>query len=147
MKSVLLLIKGFWVGTKPLSSLVERFGFSRSKRRRSRPVMIALTVLLLVMLIYFLAMLGFTYWGYQTFGLLVGKPHLGLFLAMVVGCIGTMIFSFSSVSNVLYRADDVRFLSALPIASHTLALSRLAILYILYSPLYEIGRASCRERV
>lgn len=136
MKSVLLLIKGFWVGTKPLSSLVERFGFSRSKRRRSRPVMIALTVLLLVMLIYFLAMLGFTYWGYQTFGLLVGKPHLGLFLAMVVGCIGTMIFSFSSVSNVLYRADDVRFLSALPIASHTLALSRLAILYILYAPLY-----------
>ncbi len=136
MKSVLLLIKGFWVGTKPLSSLVQRLGFGRSKRRRSRPMMVILSALLLAMVLYFLAMLGFTYWGYQTFGALMGKPYLGLFLAMVVGCSGTVIFSFTSVSNVLYGADDVRFLTALPIAGHTLALSRLAILYLLYAPLY-----------
>lgn len=136
MKAVLLLIRGFWVGTKPLSSLVKRLGFARSKRRQSRPLMIILTALMVMMLLYFLVMLGFTYWGYQTFGMLVGKPHLGLFLAMVVGCCATVVFSFTSVSNVLYGAGDVRLLCALPIAYRTIALSRLAILYLLYAPLY-----------
>jgi ABC-2 type transport system permease protein len=136
VKTLLLLIKAFWVGTKPLSSLVNRLGFGRSKRKRSRVVMVILTLLMLLLAAYFLVMLGFTYWGYQTFGMLVDKPYLGLFLAMVVGCVATVIFSFTSIANVLYSAGDVRMLSALPIAHHTLALSRLAILYLLYAPLY-----------
>ena len=47
-----------------------------------------------------------------------------------------MVISFSSVSNILYGAPDIRMLSPLPIEERALASSRLLILYLLYAPLY-----------
>jgi ABC-2 type transport system permease protein len=130
---VALLLKGYWVGTKPLSSFVQRFGFGRSKKR---PLMVVLSILLVLLFAYFLAMLTFTYWGYQNLGMMVDKPYLGLFLAALVGTVGTVVISFSSVSNILYGAPDIRMLSPLPIEERALASSRLLILYLLYAPLY-----------
>lgn len=136
MNMVGLLVRGYWVGTKPLLTLVQRLGIRRSGRRTKGPMMVILTLLAFLLFAYFAAMLTFTYWGYQSLGMMVGKPYLALFLAILVGSIGTAVIAFSSLGTLLYGAPDVRLLATLPIAGCDLAASRLIIIWTLYAPLY-----------
>ncbi|MFA5448493.1 MAG: hypothetical protein WC233_09490 [Sphaerochaeta sp.] len=135
MRETLLLLKAYWVGIKPYAMFLQRFGF-RSRRRQNKVLSVVLAALLVITFGYFMVMLFSNYWAYQTLGMMIDRPYLGLFFAAVVSSVATLVYTLTSVSNVLYQAPDIKMLQALPIEERTLALSRLAILYATAAPIY-----------
>ncbi len=132
---VLLLIRTYLKGTKPIRALIERISFGKKKSVKMISG-IALTLLMGFSLAMFLFLMGINFYNYQMVGLMVGKPNVGVLLGLAFGTISVLIFSAPAAINILHGAKDIERLRALAIGEGELALSRLIIFYLHFAPVY-----------
>ncbi|MDY0289405.1 MAG: hypothetical protein RBR15_11325 [Sphaerochaeta sp.] len=134
---VLLLVKAFLHGVKPLQTYFSRLSVSdRAKKGRGRVLQVVLAALLLFSFTILIAMLGFNYYSYQTLGSLLGLPYLGVFLGTLAGFFFLFLLASIGLSSIIYRGKDITLASTLPVSEQELLVSRLLIAYILYCPIY-----------
>lgn len=134
-KTVRLLVQAYWLGNKPISSALERLSFKR-KGGRSPLLTVLIALMLIIMFLYFSLLLGLNYYSYQTLGILVEEPLLGLFVASVLSFVVLLLFSFPSIQDFLYTAKDLLLVRTLKVGDASTAISRLILLYLHYAPLY-----------
>lgn len=134
-KTIILLVKAYWLGNKPIASALERLSFSK-KGSRSKLLSVLLTLMLIVMFVYFSLLLGVNYYGYQMLGMLMDSPLLGLFLGSATSFFVVLLFSMTSIHDFLYTAKDILLVRSLKVAESSLSISRLILLYLHYAPLY-----------
>lgn len=132
---IFLLVKAFLDGVKPLKTYFSRLTVPDSSKK-GRVIQIVLTALLIFSLGVLLMMLTFNYYTYQTLGVLLGIPHLGMFLACLAGFSFLFFFGSIGLSSIIYGGKDITLASTLPVSEQELLLSRLIIAYVLYFPLY-----------
>ncbi|MDT4762892.1 hypothetical protein [Sphaerochaeta sp. PS] len=132
---VLLQVVAFLEGVRPLRTYFSRLTVAK-KTVKGRVVQIGVTILLVSSLLMLEAMMGFNYFTYQMLGSLMGIPHLGIFLASLVGFFLTFLIGSIGLSSIVYSGKDIQLLGTLPVSGKELLFSRLLIAYILYSPLY-----------
>lgn len=94
--------------------------------------------MLVVVLGYFILLLGVNYYSYQLVGLLMGIPYLGVLFASIAGFFLVLFFSLSSVSTTLYQSKDLQMLRPLALDEKSLVVSRLVLIYLLHAPLYYL---------
>ena len=94
--------------------------------------------MLVVVLGYFILLLGVNYYSYQLVGLLMGIPYLGVLFASIAGFFLVLFFSLSSVSTTLYQSKDLNMLRPLALDEKSLVLSRLVLVYLLHAPVYYL---------
>ncbi len=132
MRVVLLLVRAFFSGgTKPIKDFFERISTSRS-----RIVSILASFLIVLVFIYLGAILGVNYYSYQTLGLLLGYPYLGLVFAALLGFAFQLFYSLASGTSLLYGAKDILLVGSLAVRHTELGASRLLIAYFLQAPMY-----------
>lgn len=131
MRVVLLLVRAFFSGTKPLKDFFERISASRS-----RIVSILASFLIVIVFIYLGVILGVNYYSYQTLGLLLGYPYLGLIFAALLGFAFQLFYSLASGTSLLYGAKDILLVGSLAVRHSELGASRLLIAYFLQAPMY-----------
>ena len=136
-KTLIVLVKAFFRGTKPFTVLLERLSF-KAKSTSSKLLKAFVLLALVVVFGYLVLLLGLNYYSYQMVGLLMGFPYLGLFFAAIAGFVLVLILSLSSVTTTLYQSKDVMMLRSLAIDEKSLVLSRLIFIYLLHAPLYYI---------
>ncbi len=134
-KTISLLVKAYWLGNKPLSSALERLSFSK-KSRSSRLLSVLIALMLMVMFGYFSLLLGLNYFSYQTLGMMIDQPRMGLFIASTLSFFAVLFFSFTSIRDFLYTAKDILLVRSLKVGDGSLCVSRLILLYLHYAPLY-----------
>jgi ABC-2 type transport system permease protein len=134
-KTIRLLVQAYWLGNKPITSALERLSFKR-KGSRSPLLTALIALMLIIMFIYFSLLLGLNYYSYQTLGILVEEPLLGLFVASALSFIVLLLFSFTSIHDFLYTAKDILLVRTLKVGDASTAISRLILLYLHYAPLY-----------
>ncbi|MDD4038030.1 MAG: hypothetical protein PHF06_06540 [Sphaerochaeta sp.] len=134
-RTIYLLVKAYWLGNKPIASALERLSFQR-KGSRSSLLSVVIGLMLLVMFVYFSLLLGLNYYSYQTLGLLIDQPLMGLFIASALSFFGLLLFSFTSIHDFLYTAKDILMVRTLKVGDASASLSRLILLYLHYAPLY-----------
>lgn len=132
---VLLLLRTYLKGIRPLRSAVERFSFGKKKSMRTISG-IALSILMLVSLSSFVFLLWTNFYNYQMVGMMVGVPHVGLLMGIAFGTLSLLIFAFPAAINVLHAAKEIERLRALAISEAELALSRMIIFYFNFFPVY-----------
>ena len=132
---VLLLIRTYLKGTKPIRALIERISFGKKKSVKVISG-IALTLLMGFSLVMFLFLMGVNFYNYQMVGMMVGRPHVGVLLGVAFGTISVLIFSAPAAINILHGAKEIERLRALAIGEGELALSRLIIFYLHFAPIY-----------
>ncbi len=86
--------------------------------------------------VYLGILLGVNYYSYQTLGLLLGYPYLGLVLAALLGFAFQLFYSLASGTSLLYGAKDILLVGSLAVRHTELGASRLLIAYLLQAPLY-----------
>jgi len=132
---ILLLVKAFLDGVKPLKTYFSRLSVSRGSKK-GRVMQIVLTALLVYSLVMLEGMIGFNYYSYQTLGTLLDIPYLGMFLASLAGFFFLFFIASIGLSSIIYRGKDITLASTLPVRDEELLVSRLLIAYILYFPIY-----------
>lgn len=132
---VLLLVKAFLDGVKPLKTYFSRLSLSKGSKK-GRVMQIVLSALLVYSLVLLEGMIGFNYYTYQTLGTLLDIPYLGMFLASLIGFFFLFFISSIGLSSIIYRGKDITLASTLPVSDEELLVSRLLIAYILYFPIY-----------
>ena len=136
IKVVLLLVKAFLDGVKPLKTYFSRLSVTNGSKR-GRVLQIVLAALLVFSMGMLIMMIGFNYYTYQTLGVLLDIPYLGMFLASLAGFFFLFFVGSIGLSSIIYRGKDITLVSTLPISEVELLLSRLLIAYILYFPIYQ----------
>lgn len=132
---VLLLLKSYLKGTKPLRALVERFSFG--KKRAVRIISgILLSILMVFSLSMFLLLLGTNFYNYQTIGMMIGISHVGILMGIAFATLSVLLFASPGAINVLHTAKEIERLRSLAISEAELALSRMIIFYFHFFPLY-----------
>jgi ABC-2 type transport system permease protein len=132
---VLLLLKSYLKGTKPLRSVTQRFSFGKKKSVRTISGVV-LSLLMLASLMSFVFLLGTNYYNYQLVGMMVGVPHVGLLMGAAFATLSLLIFAFPAAINILHAAKEIERLRALAISESELALSRMIIFYFNFFPIY-----------
>lgn len=132
---VILLVRAFLDGVKPLQTYFSRLTVSKGSRK-GKFMQIVLAALMAFSFGILLLMVGFNYYSYQTLGVLTGIPYLGMFLATLAGFSFLFFIASIGLSSIIYRGKDITLASTLPVRDVELLVSRLLIAYILYSPLY-----------
>ena len=131
---VLLLLRTYLKGIRPLRSVVERFSFG--KKRSMRTISgIALSILMLALSRASFSCLD-ELLHYQMVGMMVGIPHVGLLMGIAFATLSLLIFAFPASINVLHAAKEIERLRALAISEAELALSRMIIFYFNFFPVY-----------
>jgi len=131
MRVVFLLVRAFFSGTKPIKDFFERISTSRS-----RIISMVSSFLIVLVFVYLGILLGVNYYSYQTLGLLLGYPYLGLVLAALLGFAFQLFYSLASGTSLLYGAKDILLVGSLAVRHTELGASRLLIAYLLQAPLY-----------
>ncbi|MFA5570957.1 MAG: hypothetical protein ACOX0W_07005 [Sphaerochaetaceae bacterium] len=132
---VLLLLKTYVKGTKPISHFTSRFGFGKNKKVRIlSSLIISLFMLVALMMLVFL--FGMNYYNYQIIGMMMGIDHIGIMMGIAVAMITIIIFATPGAINALHTAKDIERLRVLAISEGELALSRMIIFYGYFFPLY-----------
>ncbi|MFA7559301.1 MAG: hypothetical protein WCY61_01085 [Sphaerochaeta sp.] len=132
---VLLLLKTHLKGSKPIASLIQRFSFGKRKSVRTISA-ILLALATLFSLGVFILLLGGNYYSYQLVGEMVGIPHVGLLLAVVLATGTLLLFSAPGAINILHSATEIERLRSLAIQDSELATARLLIFYLFFFPIY-----------
>jgi len=130
------LVKAYWVGNKPIRTALERLSFVQGGSKKGKWVHVLMTLLLVLVIGYFLLFLGMNYYAYQTLGFILDLPHLGLFIACLVSFSSLFLLSFTSIASIVYESKDIAMLRSLYVQGSDLAISRLLILYAYYLPLH-----------
>lgn len=139
MRIIWLLVRAFFNGVKPIRTYFSRLSVSdRSKKGRTRVLQVVVTALLGISFVMLEGMVAVNYFTYQTLGVLLGIPHLGMFLAAFVGFSLLFLFGLIGLSSIIYRGKDISLVSTLPVTEVELLISRLLIAYLLYMPLYVV---------
>ena len=134
---VILLVKAFLDGVKPLRTYFSRLSVSdQAKKGRGRVLQVVLSALLVFSFGILIVMVGFNYYSYQTLGALMGIPCLGMFLAALAGFFFLFFVASIGLSSIIYRGKDMSLACTLPVSERELLVSRLLIAYILYLPIY-----------
>ncbi len=134
---VVLLVRAFLDGVKPLKTYFSRLSVSdQTKKGRARVFQVVLSTLLVLSFGILIIMLGFNYYTYQTLGVLSGIPYLGIFLAVLAGFFFLFLLASIGLSSIIYRGKDITLACTLPVSEQELLVSRLLIAYILYLPIY-----------
>lgn len=131
VRVVLLLVRAFFSGTKPVKDFFERISTSRS-----RIVSILASFLIVMVFIYLGVILGVNYYSYQTLGLFLGYPYLGLIFAALLGFAFQLFYSLAGGTSLLYGAKDILLVGPLAVRHSELGASRLLIAYLMQAPLY-----------
>ena len=132
---VLMLVRAFLDGVRPLRTYFSRLSVSKGSKK-GKVLQIVIAALLVFSLGMFEVMLAFNFYTYQTLGILVDIPYLGMFLASLVGFSFLFLLGSIGLSSIIYRGKDITMVSTLPVREQELLISRLIIAYILYFPLY-----------
>ncbi|MGH0052189.1 MAG: hypothetical protein ACQ5SW_02205 [Sphaerochaetaceae bacterium] len=131
LRVVFRLVRAFFSGTKPLRSFYERIRIARSRILNG----VTSTLFLLVFL-SLACLLAVNYYSYQTLGLLMGIPYLGLLFASVMAFAFQFLYSLAGGVSLLYGGKDILLVGSLAVRHRELGASRLLIAYFLYAPLY-----------
>ncbi|MGE4454928.1 MAG: hypothetical protein AB7D92_10375 [Sphaerochaeta sp.] len=131
MRVVYLLVRAFFSGTKPVRDFLDRIRVSRS-----RLLSVVTTLLISIVFLYFFVLLGVNYYAYQTLGLLLNVPYLGLFFASLIGFAFQVLSFLAGGSSLLYSGKDILLVGVLAVGNRELGTSRLIISYLLHAPLY-----------
>ncbi|WP_320130405.1 hypothetical protein [uncultured Sphaerochaeta sp.] len=126
---VWLLVKAFMQGTKPLATYWKQFGGKRNTLK-GKILQSFLVIILFLTFLMLEVMFGINYYSYQTLGMMIDIPDLGMFLACLAGFLFIFIFSSASTSSVLYWGSDEMFVISLPVTEKELVASRLIVSYL-----------------
>lgn len=135
LQSILLLVRAFLNGAKPLRTYFSRLS-GRNKKVHSKILNVVVMLLLLASLVMMLSLFGLNYYSYHFLGAMIGIPNLSLFLATMGAFIMLFFFSATGVSSILYRNKDLDLVLSMPVTEAEVVASRLVIAYAFYSPLY-----------
>ena len=94
-------------------------------KKRSKPVKVLFALLFVYLLCVYFFMVGSSFYS-----MALVSPFMMFVEALGLALMFGVMFSYSSVENILVKAKDLEFLTPLPIAKKTLTLSRFVILYL-----------------
>jgi ABC-2 type transport system permease protein len=120
-------------GTRPFSSWLGHLGGRGGKVTR-----IVVTALMACSLAFFEFLFGMNYYTYQTLGMLLDLPDLGMFVACMAGFLFLFVFSASNISSIVYRGTDEPMVMSLPVTERELVTSRFLIAYLIDLPVYAM---------
>ncbi len=132
---VLLLVRAFLDGVKPVKTYFSRLTVSKGSKR-GIVLQVVIAAMLVCSLVMLVLMVGFNYYTYQTLGTLIGIPYLGMFLATLAGFSFLFFLGSIGLSSIIYSGKDITLASTLPVSGVELLSSRLLVAYVLYFPLY-----------
>ncbi len=95
------------------------------KKNKSKGSKIGFGILFAWLMIFYIWMIAGSF-----FSTVIMSPQLFFAQAVMVSVMLSVMFSYTSVENILIKANDLTFLSPLPIKKNTLNLSRFVILYL-----------------
>ena len=123
------LVHAFFQGTKPVSTYISRVVNKRDSLG-GKILQISLIILLGFSFLVFEAMFAVNFYSYQVLGMMIDIPDLGMFVACLTGFVFLLVFSFSSVTSILYRGKDEPMVITFPVTEKEMVASRLAIAYM-----------------
>ncbi|AEV28505.1 hypothetical protein SpiGrapes_0663 [Sphaerochaeta pleomorpha str. Grapes] len=123
------LVQAFFQGTKPVATYISRI-VNKRDNLGGKILQIFLMLLLGFSFLVFEGMFAVNFYSYQVMGMMIDIPDLGMFVACFTGFMFLMVFSFSSVTSILYRGKDEPMVISFPVTEKEMVASRLAIAYL-----------------